>query len=68
MSMFIKRTNLAYNMVANSVDWWDAPNTSMTAFENDLPTHSPVLGPDAKPLMYEPKPRIGYILSNKKER
>ena len=34
-----------------------------TVHENDYPTHSPVLGPDGRPLRYEPRLRMGFALT-----
>lgn len=36
-----------------------------TLFEQDYPTHSPILGPNGRALQYEDRPRMGFDLRPK---
>lgn len=62
----IKRTAFAYRRRASI--WIEEPDTGEGAYfadevyEEDWPTHSPVLGPDGYPLEYEPRQSMGFDL------
>lgn len=62
----IKRTALSYRRKASV--WIEEPDTGEGAYfanevyDKDLPTHSPVLGPDGFPLEYEPRQPMGFDL------
>lgn len=68
--MKIKRTDFA-NMTRRAAvtiyDPWggDGSVFADTVFEDDCPTHSPILGPDGLPLEYEPRQPIGFDLRRK---
>lgn len=48
-------------LTPNEDGWNETAGFADVVFESDLPTHSSVLGPDGKPLRYEPKPPIGFM-------
>ena len=64
----IKRTPYANepraaSWVASPMFGWDAATPfADTAFEQDYPSHSPVLGPDGQPLAYEAREPLGFNL------
>lgn len=45
--------------------WWDgaAHPVADHGHSGEYPTHSRLLGPDGRPLEYEPRPRLGFDLS-----
>ena len=66
--MMIKRTNLANSpkSAAWVADYYgDAHAYADMVHEGDYPTHSPVLGADGRPLQYEPRPRMGFDLTQR---
>jgi len=66
--MKIKRTEFANQPRATvwvQDNWGEYPASPMsdTALVGEFPTHSPVLGPDGRPLQYEGRAPIGFDLS-----
>jgi hypothetical protein len=67
--MKIKRTPMSNEpratvWVSDPVSQWDpAAPYSDTAHVADYPTHSPVLGPNGRPLRYEERQRVGFNLT-----
>lgn len=65
--MIIKRTVLSNRPKAAAwvSDPWFGHGThgfAEVVMSNDYPTHSAVLGPDGKPLEYEPRPAMGFAI------
>jgi len=65
--MKIKRTDFANQPTKAAVtvyDPWTGYSAMMadTVHEGSYPTHSRILGPDGKPLEYEPRPAMGFDL------
>jgi hypothetical protein len=64
----IRRTPLAdapHSAAWVSDPWGGHPAAGFAdqVHEADRPTHSPVLGPDGRPLRYEARPRLGFDLT-----
>jgi len=63
----IKRTPLANSPKAATwvTDFLgDAHGFADLVHEGEFPTHSPVLGPDGRPLQYEPRQPIGFAIGS----
>lgn len=59
--MKIKRTAFGFTSIrADADEDWSGRCAGHEVYESDLPTHSPVLGPDGQPLEYEPRATIGF--------
>ncbi|MFG6637351.1 hypothetical protein ACGYJ8_15435 [Sulfitobacter sp. 1A12126] len=57
-------------MAAFIIDPWcgEAHAYADQVFEDDRPTESAILGPDGRPLQYEPRRRVGFDLRPSKPR
>ena len=67
MTRIIKRTPASYRpkaaaWVLDAYGWGTGSPYADTVHMDELPTHSPVLGPDGSPLKYEPPQPVGFCL------